>query len=78
MKRCACCGREKPLDQFSPGKARCKPCRSAEVSAAYRANPEPVKAAARQWYRKNADREYFVRRVRIETNRMAGDAHDAA
>lgn len=68
MKKCSACGETKPLDQFSPNRGRCRPCRVAETMARYRGDPEVrerMKEQARQWHRENEDRAYLGRRLRI-------------
>lgn len=63
MKVCTKCGLEKPLTEFHKqrlgrsGKfARCKACRRAERMELYAANPEPIKAASRQWRAANLEK----------------------
>jgi hypothetical protein len=75
MKKCSKCKELKPLDQFYAQKggrdglrADCKACMAAYKAAAYRENPEKVKARVRKWQQENPDRYREKQRKYREEN----------
>lgn len=65
MKRCAKCGQEKPLTEFSVKtanktdghRARCRVCEARRNRAYKNANREQIRAKNREWYAANRTRE---------------------
>lgn len=75
MKICTKCGIEKPLTEFHKQRlgrsgrfARCKACRRAERIWLYVANPEPFKAASREWRAANPEKARTVSRMSYAAN----------
>ena len=54
-KRCRDCGAEKPPEDFTTGKAKCKPCLAARARAGRAANPEKNRAATATWRAANPE-----------------------
>ena len=55
MKVCTKCREALPLDQFSPGRSRCRDCRSEDARQQRADNPEPSREAARKYRQTNPD-----------------------
>ena len=69
MKRCAACGETKPLSEFSPRKAKCKPCIAEYERIRRAATKEHQRQLRKAWRKANKEKVNAERRAYYKTNR---------